>query len=214
MKSFTFLTKVCLFALSLLAFGPSKSNAQGQGLVTLTNYEGIPLFILAPYTNDPSGLTIVLQPANPDFNNTNFQSTIVLVAYTNDYVGSQIQIHAQPGLIITIPTNVVIFPPPTLIYSWSPPGMTTTTNWYRVGFQWQSVPRAKYYIQRSSDELHWTTFKTMVGTGNRISIGNYPIGRRLHYRVITDLSALGFPPHPPTEITDANDLPFQLRERR
>jgi hypothetical protein len=213
MKKLIFLSKVCLLALSLTAFGPAKSNAQGLGLITLTNYDGLPLFILGAHTNGIPDVGVVLDPAIPDLNNTNWQHTIVLIVSTNEYLGGQI--HIQPGQIFILPTNVVIFPPPTIIpiFSLSPFGMITTTNWYRVSFQWQSQPRAKYRIQRSTDEINWTTFKTIVGTGNRISVGNYPTGRRLHYRVITDWPGWDFPPYPPTEITDANDLPFQHRGR-
>lgn len=212
-QKFPFLIKACFLALLLLAFSPAKSS--GQGLITITNYSGLPLFVVGPNFTNSSEL-IVLDPVVPpipdpiSFSNT--PPTLVVIAYTNEYQGGQIRIH--PGQIIVLPTNVVIFPPPVLIPTFPAPyGMITTTNWRRVSFQWQSTPGVKYFLQRSNDENHWTTFKTIVGTGNRISIGNYPIGRRLHYRVISEWPTPGFPPYPPTEVTDPITIPFPIGVR-
>lgn len=204
-----FLIKVCFLALLLLAFGSGKSRA--QGLITITNYEGVPLYILGPnFTNSPQ--IIVLPPAIPDIPDPTFTNPppLVVIAYTNAYQGGPISIH--PGQIIVLPTNVVIFPPPILIPTFPAPfGMITTTNWHRVNFQWQSTPGVKYYVQRSNDETHWTTLKTIMGTGEPISLRNYPIGRRLHYRVISNSPVPGyppFPPYPPTELSDPITIPF------
>lgn len=181
MKSILFLSRFCLLALSLILAG---TRTHAQGTLTLTNIDGVPIYVWMP--SNTNAVPVIVGTPNP--NSTNGQISVELPGGTNLNVGGPILLQPSTNILV-IGTNVIQVPPIVML----PPSLDvrTVTNWHRITFVWLSTLGVKYQIQASRDQLHWLTLRTINGTGRIISIGNFPLHWRLHYRVVIASSRWG-----------------------